>query len=154
MMLFYPILRFVLQKVSLLNLLQLNLGLSNFNEAYSIIFHSHCLRSIIFNTETANYRKISHWHTVSIVGSFAGVGLFHDFLPCNTLDTLTEHIIDDMILCVNSVVLQIIEAIEKEKTVEKSLPIYNVDRSVCGRVAGVIAKKYGDNGFAGQLNLT
>lgn len=49
---------------------------------------------------------------------------------------------------------EIIEAIEKEQTIEKTLPIFNVDRSVCGRVAGVIAKKYGDNGFAGQLNLT
>lgn len=56
-------------------------------------------------------------------------------------------------MCLNGVILQIIDAIEKEETVEKSLPIYNVDRSVCGRVAGVIAKKYGDNGFAGQLNL-
>ncbi|NBH76518.1 glutamate synthase subunit alpha, partial [Rodentibacter pneumotropicus] len=28
------------------------------------------------------------------------------------------------------------------------------DRAVCGRVAGVIAKKYGDTGFAGQLNIT
>lgn len=57
-------------------------------------------------------------------------------------------------MCVNSVILQIIEAIQKEKTIEKTVPIFNVDRSVCGRVAGVIAKKYGDNGFAGQLNLT
>lgn len=57
-------------------------------------------------------------------------------------------------MCVSSVILQIIEAIQKEKTIEKTVPIFNVDRSVCGRVAGVIAKKYGDNGFAGQLNLT
>lgn len=34
------------------------------------------------------------------------------------------------------------------------MKIYNVDRAVCGRVAGAIAKKYGDTGFAGQLNIT
>jgi glutamate synthase (ferredoxin) len=31
--------------------------------------------------------------------------------------------------------------------------IFNVDRAVCGRIAGVIAKKYGDTGFAGQLDI-
>lgn len=36
----------------------------------------------------------------------------------------------------------------------KSVKIYNVDRAVCGRIAGVIAKRYGDTGFAGQLNIT
>lgn len=46
------------------------------------------------------------------------------------------------------------EAIENEKTAHKTMSIYNVDRSVGGRIAGVIAKKYGDTGFAGQLNLT
>ncbi|CAN8284734.1 unnamed protein product [Cochlearia groenlandica] len=46
------------------------------------------------------------------------------------------------------------DAIENEKTVHKTISIYNVDRAVCGRVAGVIAKKYGDTGFTGQLNLT
>jgi glutamate synthase (ferredoxin) len=50
--------------------------------------------------------------------------------------------------------LQIVDAIEHEKEVSKTIQVYNVDRAVCGRVAGVIAKKYGDTGFAGQLNLT
>lgn len=50
--------------------------------------------------------------------------------------------------------LQILEAIEKEKVVDKTVKIYNVDRAVCGRIAGVVAKKYGDTGFAGQLNIT
>jgi glutamate synthase (ferredoxin) len=50
--------------------------------------------------------------------------------------------------------LQIADAIENEKEVSKTFKIYNVDRAVCGRVAGVIAKKYGDTGFAGQLNIT
>jgi len=49
---------------------------------------------------------------------------------------------------------QIADAIENEKEVSKTFQIYNVDKAVCGRVAGVIAKKYGDTGFAGQLNIT
>ncbi|CAN6176506.1 unnamed protein product [Urochloa humidicola] len=49
---------------------------------------------------------------------------------------------------------EIADAIENEKEVSKAFQIYNVDRAVCGRVAGVIAKKYGDRGFAGQLNIT
>lgn len=51
-------------------------------------------------------------------------------------------------------ILQVSDAIENEKEVSKTYPIYNVDRAVCGRVAGAIAKKYGDTGFAGQLNIT
>ncbi|KAH9621061.1 hypothetical protein KSS87_011842 [Heliosperma pusillum] len=49
---------------------------------------------------------------------------------------------------------EITDAIENEKIVNKTFEIYNVDRAVCGRVAGVVAKKYGDTGFAGQLNIT
>uniref|UniRef100_A0A1D1YMH1 glutamate synthase (ferredoxin) n=2 Tax=Anthurium amnicola TaxID=1678845 RepID=A0A1D1YMH1_9ARAE len=49
---------------------------------------------------------------------------------------------------------EITEAIENEKVVNKTIKIYNVDRAVCGRIAGVIAKKYGDTGFAGQLSIT
>lgn len=51
-------------------------------------------------------------------------------------------------------IIQISDAIEYEKVVHKTCKIYNVDRAVCGRIAGVIAKKYGDTGFAGQLNIT
>lgn len=50
--------------------------------------------------------------------------------------------------------VQISDAIENEKVINKTVKIYNVDRAVCGRIAGVIAKKYGDTGFAGQLNIT
>lgn len=50
--------------------------------------------------------------------------------------------------------VQIADAIENEKAVSKTIQIYNVDRAVCGRIAGVVAKKYGDTGFAGQLNIT
>ncbi|KAK9740733.1 hypothetical protein RND81_03G056400 [Saponaria officinalis] len=49
---------------------------------------------------------------------------------------------------------EIVDAIENEKIVSKTVEIYNVDRAVCGRIAGVVAKKYGDTGFAGQLNIT
>lgn len=49
---------------------------------------------------------------------------------------------------------EVVEAIEQEKEIKKSVVISNVDRAVCGRIAGVIAKKYGDTGFAGQLNIT
>ncbi|KAK1428911.1 hypothetical protein QVD17_17751 [Tagetes erecta] len=49
---------------------------------------------------------------------------------------------------------EISDAIENEKVVNKTFKIYNVDRAVCGRVAGAVAKKYGDTGFAGQLNIT
>lgn len=52
------------------------------------------------------------------------------------------------------VISQIADAIENEKVVSKTVKIYNIDRAVCGRIAGVIAKKYGDTGFAGQLNIT
>ncbi|KAF7819096.1 ferredoxin-dependent glutamate synthase, chloroplastic [Senna tora] len=50
--------------------------------------------------------------------------------------------------------LLIADAIENEKVVNKTVKIFNIDRAVCGRIAGVIAKKYGDTGFAGQLNIT
>lgn len=50
--------------------------------------------------------------------------------------------------------IQIAKAIENETVANKTVQIYNVDRAVCGRVAGVIAKKYGDTGFAGQVNIT
>ncbi|CAM6047747.1 unnamed protein product [Sphagnum compactum] len=49
---------------------------------------------------------------------------------------------------------QIADAIENEKSVQKTVKIYNVDRSVGGRIAGAIAKKYGNTGFAGLLQLT
>jgi glutamate synthase domain-containing protein 3 len=38
-------------------------------------------------------------------------------------------------------------------SVSKSYNIINVDRSALGRVAGAIAKPYGDNGFKGAVNL-
>lgn len=40
------------------------------------------------------------------------------------------------------------------QVVHKAYEIINVDRSALGRVAGVIAKHHGDNGFAGTVKLT
>ncbi|MCO5561596.1 hypothetical protein L7F22_015217 [Adiantum nelumboides] len=48
---------------------------------------------------------------------------------------------------------EIADGIAEEKIVQKTVRIFNVDRAVCGRVAGAIAKKYGDTGFAGQLDI-
>jgi glutamate synthase (ferredoxin) len=45
-------------------------------------------------------------------------------------------------------------AIADEGTVDITTAIVNTDRSVGGRVAGQVAKKYGNHGFAGALNLT
>jgi glutamate synthase (ferredoxin) len=45
-------------------------------------------------------------------------------------------------------------AIEGHGRVARTLPIVNTDRSVCARVAGEIAARYGNTGFAGQLVLT
>ncbi len=49
--------------------------------------------------------------------------------------------------------VEIIDAIEKHQKVNLEIPILNTDRSVCARVAGEIASKYGNNGFKGELNL-
>ncbi|XP_024543692.1 ferredoxin-dependent glutamate synthase, chloroplastic [Selaginella moellendorffii] len=59
-------------------------------------------------------------------------------------------VLDDVVLADP----EISEAIADEKTISKTFKIYNVDRAVCGRIAGSIAKAYGDTGFAGQLNIT
>ncbi|CAI9787509.1 unnamed protein product [Fraxinus pennsylvanica] len=59
-------------------------------------------------------------------------------------------VLDDILLSDQ----EISEAIKNETVVNKTAKIYNVDRAVCGRISGVIAKKYGDTGFAGQLNIT
>ncbi|KAI3889772.1 hypothetical protein MKW92_001339 [Papaver armeniacum] len=60
------------------------------------------------------------------------------------------HVLDDVLLSDP----EVSDAIQHEKVINKTINIYNIDRSVCGRLAGVIAKKYGDTGFAGQLNIT
>ncbi|PWA69182.1 glutamate synthase 1 [Artemisia annua] len=57
-------------------------------------------------------------------------------------------VLDDIILSDSEVNFR--SAIENEKVVNKTFKIYNVDRAVCGRVAGAIAKKYGDTSFVGS----
>ena len=45
-------------------------------------------------------------------------------------------------------------AIANHGTATKTMKVVNTDRTVGTRVAGAIAKRYGDNGFEGQLNLS
>jgi glutamate synthase (ferredoxin) len=47
----------------------------------------------------------------------------------------------------------IMAAIENQSSVTKDLTILNTDRAVGGRLAGYIARKYGDINFEGQINL-
>jgi glutamate synthase (ferredoxin) len=49
---------------------------------------------------------------------------------------------------------QIAQAIDTHGQAAKTLPIHNTDRTVGGRLSGFIAKKYGDYGFEGELDLT
>ncbi len=44
-------------------------------------------------------------------------------------------------------------AIQTQGSLTKEIPIVNTDRSVCARISGAIAKKYGNKGFNGNLNL-
>tara|TARA_B100000214_G_scaffold209484_1_gene152049 strand:+ start:1 stop:1128 length:1128 start_codon:yes stop_codon:yes gene_type:complete len=44
-------------------------------------------------------------------------------------------------------------AIKTQKNITKEISIVNTDRSVCARISGEIAKKYGNKGFNGNLNL-
>tara|TARA_B100000700_G_scaffold267001_1_gene306523 strand:+ start:7 stop:1134 length:1128 start_codon:yes stop_codon:yes gene_type:complete len=47
----------------------------------------------------------------------------------------------------------ITNAIRTQGDITKDIPIVNTDRSVCARISGEIAKKYGNKGFHGNLNL-
>ncbi|GLC45038.1 Ferredoxin-dependent glutamate synthase 1, chloroplastic/mitochondrial [Pleodorina starrii] len=49
---------------------------------------------------------------------------------------------------------EVMDAIVRQRSVQKAFDIINTDRSALGRVAGVIAKHHGDNGFAGHVRLT
>jgi len=44
---------------------------------------------------------------------------------------------------------EILKAIENGTSIERSFDIVNTDRAVLGRVAGAIAKKWGDKNFPG-----
>nr|YP_010338095.1 ferredoxin-dependent glutamate synthase [Erythrolobus coxiae]UNJ17680.1 ferredoxin-dependent glutamate synthase [Erythrolobus coxiae] len=58
-------------------------------------------------------------------------------------------VLDDDILSV----VDIINAIENNIEVTKHISIVNTDRTTCARLSGFIAKKYGNCGFKGKLNL-
>ncbi len=49
---------------------------------------------------------------------------------------------------------EIQQAIQTQGSVTQSMQVINTDRTVGARIAGVIAEKYGNAGFEGQLNLT
>tara|TARA_B100000700_G_scaffold300905_1_gene369598 strand:+ start:3267 stop:7859 length:4593 start_codon:yes stop_codon:yes gene_type:complete len=46
------------------------------------------------------------------------------------------------------------DAINNHKNIQRVLSIVNTDRSVCTRISGEIASKYGNSGFKGNINLT
>ena len=58
-------------------------------------------------------------------------------------------VLDDDILADS----EIKQAIEQQGTVSKTYRIVNTDRSVGARIAGVIAQKYGNDGFEGEIKL-
>jgi glutamate synthase (ferredoxin) len=58
-------------------------------------------------------------------------------------------VLDDQILADQEVKTAIVD----QTVLTKEIKIINTDRSVGGRISGEIAKKYGNNGFTGQLNL-
>ncbi|CAD7701884.1 unnamed protein product [Ostreobium quekettii] len=47
----------------------------------------------------------------------------------------------------------VLDCIENERTLTKKYEIVNTDRAALGRISGAIAKRYGDRGFTGCLNL-
>ena len=48
---------------------------------------------------------------------------------------------------------EVSNALHTQGSIIKEIPITNTDRSVCARISGEIAKKYGNKGFNGNLNL-
>ena len=49
---------------------------------------------------------------------------------------------------------ELMAAIESQQSIRRTVEIINTDRSVCARLAGEIAQRYGNRGFLGQLELT
>nr|YP_010336930.1 ferredoxin-dependent glutamate synthase [Madagascaria erythrocladioides]QUE28964.1 GltB [Madagascaria erythrocladioides]UNJ16515.1 ferredoxin-dependent glutamate synthase [Madagascaria erythrocladioides] len=58
-------------------------------------------------------------------------------------------VIDDDILSLSDIQ----NAVENQQNVEKHLKITNINRTVGARIAGRIAKQYGDKGFSGKIKL-
>ena len=50
--------------------------------------------------------------------------------------------------------MQFISSLNKHGIFNKNIAIKNIDRSVCAKISGEIAERYGNNGFEGELNLT
>ncbi len=48
---------------------------------------------------------------------------------------------------------EVMAAIESQGTVTKTIELVNTDRTVSTRIAGTIAKKYGNDGFEGEIKL-
>ena len=59
-------------------------------------------------------------------------------------------VLDDQILAE----VEVQTAIHSQGCVSQTYPVANTDRTIGTRIAGVIAEKYGNTGFEGQLNLT
>ncbi|KAL2465951.1 Ferredoxin-dependent glutamate synthase 1 [Abeliophyllum distichum] len=112
------------------------------------------LDDVIGRTDLLRPRDISLMKTqhldLSYILSYVGLPKWSSTTIRNQEVHSNGPVLDDTLLSDQ----EILEAIENETVVNKTAKIYNVDRAVCGRIAGVIAKKYGDTGFAGQLNIT
>jgi len=58
-------------------------------------------------------------------------------------------VLDDQILADP----EIQAALQNQTPVEKTFPVVNTDRTIGARLAGTLAKQYGDSGFTGQITL-
>ncbi|KAL3341558.1 hypothetical protein AABB24_025884 [Solanum stoloniferum] len=112
------------------------------------------LDDIIGHTDILRPRDISLMKTrhldLSCILSNVGLPEWSSSMIRNQEVHSNGPVLDDVLLADP----KISDAIENEKVVNKTVEIYNIDRAVCGRIAGAVAKKYGDTGFAGQLNIT
>ncbi|XP_060208833.1 ferredoxin-dependent glutamate synthase, chloroplastic-like [Lycium barbarum] len=112
------------------------------------------LDDIIGRTDILRSRDISLMKTrhldLSYILSNVGLPEWSSTMIRNQEVHSNGPVLDDVLLADP----KISDAIENEKVVNKTVEIYNIDRAVCGRIAGAVAKKYGDTGFAGQLNIT
>eukprot|EP00250_Pteridium_aquilinum_P010221 c19223_g1_i1 orf=236-5086(+) len=111
------------------------------------------LDDVIGRTELLKPRGISVLKTqhldLSFLLSSAGLPKWSSTKIRNQEVHKNGPVLDDVVLADP----EIAEAIAEEKSIQKTVRIFNVDRAVCGRIAGTIAKKYGDTGFAGQLDI-
>ncbi|KAK6124663.1 hypothetical protein DH2020_041595 [Rehmannia glutinosa] len=108
------------------------------------------LDDVIGHTELLKPRDISLMKTqhldLSYILSNVGLPKWSSTVIRNQEVHSNGPVLDDTLLSDQ----EIAKAIDNETVVNKSVKIYNVDRAVCGRIAGVIAKRYGDTGFNGS----